>query len=67
MTHPAFRAGYVAALARIVAMVRDGASPADVAAFIRSLGILRASVARAVIGMAADGTYAAAVVPMLAD
>ena len=65
MTHPAFRAGYVSALSHIVVMMRDGATPADVAAFVVSLGALGGSVSRAIEDQSYDGTFAAAVFDVL--
>ena len=66
MTHPAFRSAYVAALSTIVAMMYNGATPAEVAAYVLDLGAIGGSVSRAIENEAFDGTFAAAVFDILA-
>lgn len=67
MTHPAFSAGYVAALRRITGMVDEGASPAEVAAYVLTLRALLPAVSRAIEEHAMPGTFAEAVFSILAD
>lgn len=67
MTHPAFSAGYVAALSHVLVMIRSGAAPADVAAFVLTLGCLVGPVSRAIEDHAMPGTFAEAVFNILAD
>lgn len=66
MTHPAFRSAYAAALTHIIGMIRTGAMPADVAAYVVGLGAIGGSVSRAIENEAFDGTFAAAVFDILA-
>lgn len=67
MTHPAFRVGYLAALSRIAGMITEGASPAEVAAYVLTLRSLLPSVSRAIEEQAMPGTFAEAVFNILAD
>jgi hypothetical protein len=67
MTHPAFRAGYNAAMSRILGMIVEGAGPAEVAAYVLTLRSLLPSVSRAIEDQAMPGTFAEAVFNILAD
>lgn len=61
------RTGHVLALATVSAMVRAGRSPEAVAAYVLALGMVGASVSRAIEDVAHPGTFAEAVFDILAN
>lgn len=61
------RTGHALAMAQVSAMVRAGRSPAQVAAYVQSLGIVAAGVSMMIEDLAHPGTFAEAVFAILAD
>lgn len=59
------RTGHTLALSYICGLVRSGSTPADVAAYVDSLGMVGASVSRSIENEAAPGTFAEAVFEIL--
>jgi hypothetical protein len=59
------RTGHYLALSHIVAMMRAGRSPADVAAYVETLGMVGASVSRAIEDASIPGTFGDAVFEIL--